>query len=272
MVVSIKFMKGFLKSILNVSLILSFLFLSSCGGKKSGKNGNDDIHYLRSPEWVQNAANDDCFSAVGISDKKGDLAKVQKYAKENAADSLKSNIVVKIEKMFFDEQTELPEDRRIKLIMEFNDVIKSKIKTTYLADISQVSDTWRSPDSSVLYVRIAANEKRVAHAVADALDELRKKYKSNNDALCLINNVRNDVLYNDFKVRNKRSKNKKEIDFDDEKNSSVVIKNIVISKSNEKLLNNSTESWTANDDEIDKEIRKTIEIAEKAEKIETNNE
>ena len=256
-------MKSFIKKFSNICAILSLLVLSSCGGNKT-KGHSKDFHQIEPPAWVQNAMGNSCFSAIGVSNRNGGISKTQKYAKNNAVDSLRTNIIVKFENLFLEDAQNIPDSDKIRLSMESNDILKSKLTNDNLMNISQIYDIWKSPNSNVLYVKVVADESQVAYLVIDALETFKSKYKNNNTIVKLVNRMKNDVLNGNFKNSKINSKTNN-ID-QNSNNGGITIKNIVISKDSDGLpLSHSTADWSKQDDEIDKQIRKAIEISEREE-------
>ena len=256
-------MKSLIEKFSNICIILSLFVLSSCGGNKT-KRHSKDISYIKPPEWVQNAMGNSCFSAVGVSNREGGISKAQKYAKNNAVDNLKTNIIVKFENLFLEEARNIPDNDKIRLLVESNDILKSQLTNDNLMNISQVYDTWKSPNSNVLYVKVVADEKQVAYLIINALDTFKSKYKNNNTIVNLVNRIKNDALTGNFK--NSKMNGEANNINQNTNNGGITIKNIVISKNSDgSPLSNSTADWTKQDDEIDKQIRKAIEISEREE-------
>ena len=266
-----------MKYLFNVVLVLLLFLSSACGSKKVVDKTT--IHYVKPPKWVQNAGNNDGFSSVGITNRETSLRNAKKYARENAVENLRSNILVKLENLFIEECKDITDThKKIGLIKRLNNNVRSVINTAYLMNITRLEEMWQSPDSGSLYIKIVADRKQIAAKIADTMETIKDKYKYDDDIISLISKIKYDMLYNNFRVSRKVKTGINAVDNNNindnvgVKKNGIIVNNYVITNKDENDdFSNTSEEWTTQDDEIDKQIRDAIKASEDAEKQQKQN-
>lgn len=240
-------------------LLLSNILICCSSGKKKQQN---EIHFVKPPKWVREAGNRGEFSAIGLTNKDVSLKEAKKISEQNALENLKSDIIVKAENLFLEETAFLNLEKRKKMVLSLNKCISDNLSDEFLKSITRTDSLWKSPDSNVFYIKVIADKKLLSTKLAEYLNKTKEKYEFNDNLLMLLSKIQNDMVYNDFKC----SKNKNNVMMDDEdianpsyKNDEIVIKNIILTdKKKIEEMDDESNEFTKDDDEIDKKVKNII--------------
>ena len=233
-------LKGVLNIVNPVKFCIFFIFLL-CGCLQ--KNVNTSVYVVKSPEWVADVNNDDYYT-VGVKDKDVLLMTAFSCAKKNVIDSLKVDIFIKLEDVFLSETVDITADEKAYLLSDFDKKMASNMTSSYLSSVVRFDDIWRSPDDGILYVRFFVDRANIVSKISSLLDELKGKYKNNDELKEIIENIKNNIINNGFKIKNINS---------DRKN--VFVSKCDYKKNTKKIKDN----IFINTNELDSKIRNVID-------------
>jgi hypothetical protein len=177
--------------------------VTSCANKKI----NDDVVYnIKPPKWVVGVQTGGDFYSVGVTNKSSILKTSMVYAKNNAIENLRMNIFVKLEELFSNEAAKISNEKKVNTIINvLNDKIRTGITIDYLDSISRIDDVWRSTDNDTLYLMVFVDKDNVINKIISLLDEIKLKYTNDSEIENLIKDIKNDMIYNNFKINSKQS-------------------------------------------------------------------
>lgn len=195
---------NFYKYFINLFLYSVFVIVTGCANKKI----NDDVvvYNIKPPKWVVGAQTGGDFYSVGVTNKSSTLSTSMLYAKNNAIENLRMNIFVKLEELFSNEAAKISNEKKVNTIINvLNNKIRTGITIEYLDSISRIDDVWRSTDSDTLYLMVFVDKDNIINKIISLLDEIKLKYKNDSEIENLIKDVKNDMIYNNFKISSKQS-------------------------------------------------------------------
>lgn len=194
---------NFYKYFINLFLYSLLVMVTSCANKKI----NDDVVYnIKPPKWVVGVQTGGDFYSVGVTNKSSILKTSMVYAKNNAIENLRMNIFVKLEELFSNEAAKISNEKKVNTIINvLNDKIRTGITIDYLDSISRIDDVWRSTDNDTLYLMVFVDKDNVINKIISLLDEIKLKYTNDGEIENLIKDIKNDMIYNNFKINSKQS-------------------------------------------------------------------
>ncbi len=194
---------NFYKYFINLFLYSLLVMVTSCANKKI----NDDVVYnIKPPKWVVGVQTGGDFYSVGVTNKSSILKTSMVYAKNNAIENLRMNIFVKLEELFSNEAAKISNEKKVNTIINvLNDKIRTGITIDYLDSISRIDDVWRSTDNDTLYLMVFVDKDNVINKIISLLDEIKLKYTNDSEIENLIKDIKNDMIYNNFKINSKQS-------------------------------------------------------------------
>ncbi len=194
---------NFYKYFINLFLYSLLVMVTSCANKKI----NDDVVYnIKPPKWVVGVQTGGDFYSVGVTNKISILKTSMVYAKNNAIENLRMNIFVKLEELFSNEAAKISNEKKVNTIINvLNDKIRTGITIDYLDSISRIDDVWRSTDNDTLYLMVFVDKDNVINKIISLLDEIKLKHTNDSEIENLIKDIKNDMIYNNFKINSKQS-------------------------------------------------------------------
>ena len=240
------------------------------------------VFHQEPPVWVKSVVDDNEFSVIGITEYTKPLKTAVLAAKINAIENLKPIILFKIEDLLLNITNETPLTMRKLLVKNLKKKIETELTYDYLIGITDIDSVWKSIDSNVLYVKIIANQLSIANKIFDILETMKDDFKNNNDIINTIEKIEYVLLYEDLANIKKLNNVIKNGNIKNKHNGKIIKNNIsainkkVKNNKNNKLnkeqnlfievLDDESNSWTIQDDEIDIKVNNINKIKYSTEK------
>ena len=177
----------------NIFCLSFLLFIVACSS--SNNQTEEKVNIIQAPQWVQkNTSVNNPFSAIGLTDKKGSIKDVIKYAENNALANLKPLISVKLDGFFDNEIVQFNDDKKAEYKTRFKYIVDNVLKNMPLDKIARREAMWVSPDNDTTYVMMVIDKPFIIKYLTNEINAVEKTYKYDEEFLKLLGEVKDDVF------------------------------------------------------------------------------
>ncbi len=177
------------------TLLIFVCFATSCSKRIS-------IVPSKQPSWVseKNGGERDSFSAVSSTNKKKPLRDILYLSENDALDKVRRKLVSKIGIFLNSEIADLDRNKKMAVLNEANDAVSEVLTVSYLKSISRRDEFWKDPRTSISYVRVIVDRRKVSEKVVYVLEKLQRVHMHDNDVVIALNKAKSDIISNDFEI------------------------------------------------------------------------
>lgn len=168
-----------------------FLFVVNCS---SSEKKDEKVNIIHAPQWVsKSASSNNLFSGVGLTDKKGSIRDVIKYAEGNALENLKPTMSVKVNEFFEQEIVSFNQFKKDEYRNRLHSATDNLIKNMPFNQIARREAMWVSPDNDTTYIMMVVDKPFVIKYLTLEIEKLEQTYKYDEEFMGLLKEIKEDI-------------------------------------------------------------------------------